>query len=112
MGRGRHVAPSNVLGPPSFSVPGLFYAMEIHDLDAGACRRLIASALYHAVRDVRRGRPCGQHCRRTGVHVCASDARAWLATDGATWADALDLDGDVLRAFLARVGRTLPNVTN
>lgn len=68
------------------------------DLDADGARNLALAILKRAVLDVQRGRPCNGQCAG-GIHVCANAARAWLATDGAEWADALDMNAAAVREW-------------
>ena len=69
------------------------------ELDGDGARALLAAVLWRACQDAT-GKGCGQ----AGIE----SARAWLAGDGAQWADDLDLDVDQVRRWAACPG-DLPN---
>ena len=72
-------------------------------LDASGCRRLVSAALLRAARDVQAGRPCNGDCSGD-VHICADDARAWLAGPQAgEWLDLLDIGPEVVREWATKL---------
>ena len=66
---------------------------------ADAYRRLLAAVIWRAVQDALAGAPCGERCG--DIHQCAASALAWLASDGALWADELDIRPARVRAWAA-----------
>ena len=76
--------------------------MQEAQITAEGARALVVAALLRAARDVRRGLPCDGRCMG-GAHICADDARAWLAGPGAEWLDLLGItSAEKVRRWVAR----------